>query len=132
MMKLISQIVLILLLVIGVIAFLASVIGGVHDFSLYYSYFLVIIAALFWLGSMVAGIIAKPASLVRALIGLGAFVLVAILSYALADSKVYAYYVEGTTESVSKFSGAGIMMFYFLLGGAVFSIIFSAFSRLIR
>lgn len=101
------------------------------DFGLYFMYALLIIAVV--VAFVVFPIIraaTSPASFLTSLYGIGALVVIFIISYSLSGSKVLPQWrVEGVTESISKLVGAGLIMFYIVLVIAVIGLIFSEINK---
>ena len=78
------------------------------------------------------GILSKPSSLKGSLIGIAAMLVVFIISYVMADGEILKDYPETTTETSSKWSGAGLYMFYILFVGAGGSIVVTSIMGLIK
>ena len=66
------------------------------------------------------------------LIGIVGFIILAVVCYLLASDEVLRSYGDGITPAVSKLSGAGLFLLYFLLIGATVAAIFSEVSRIFK
>lgn len=130
----ISSIVLWLFAVVGIIVFFMALNIDIEDPStygnadpvLYWSYVLVAIGAVLWIGSTVLSMAAKPSAIKGQMIGLGFMAVVLIISYALADGSDYATYTEEVTESTVRFSDMLLYATYILGGITIISVIFSS------
>lgn len=131
-MEKISSIILYVLLALGALVFLLGVVGESYEPMIYVAYIFSIVAAGGALVSAGLGAAAKPESIKGAAMGIGAMVLVLGISYAMADGSVLEYYPEGTTESATKLSGAGLYALYILTFLAVASVLYSGLARYIK
>ncbi len=131
-MEKISSITLYVLLALGALVFLLGVAGESYEPMIFVAYIFSIVAAGGALVSAALGAAAKPESIKGAAIGIGAMVLVLGISYAMADGTVLEYYPEGTTESATKLSGAGLYALYILTFLAVASVLYSGVARYIK
>lgn len=130
----ISSIVLWLLAVVGIIVFFMALgideedpmTFGNADPVLYWSYALVGIAGLLWIGSTVQSMIAKPSAIKGQMIGLGFMAVVMIISYILADGSDYATYSDEITESTVRFSDMLLYATYILGGITILSVLYSS------
>ncbi len=104
---------------------------GVEGLFIGFTYFLLAITVIAALGGTVMTAIANPKKLTGSAIGIGAMVVVFVISYALASGEVYESY-GSVTESTSRMVGAGLFTFYILLVLAVLSIIYASISRMIK
>lgn len=102
------------------------------DYVLFFTYLLFGIVLLVALFGAVTGALSKPGSLKGSLIGIGAVVLVLVISYVLASDEVMPYYKSTVSVTEIKWSGTGLIMLYFLFAGAIGSIIFSSVYSLIK
>ena len=102
------------------------------DYVLYFTYLLFGLGLLVALFGAVVGILSKPSSLKGSLIGIAAMLVVFIISYVMADGEILKDYPETTTETSSKWSGAGLCMFYILFVGAGGSIVVTSIMGLIK
>ena len=128
-MEKISSIILYVLLALGALVFLLGVVGDSYEPMIYVAYIFSLLAAGGALVSAGLGAAAKPESIKGAAMGIGAMVLILGISYVLADGTVLNYYPEGTTESATKLSGAGLYILTFL---AVASVLYSGLARYIK
>ncbi len=73
-------------------------------------------------------------SLKNTLIGLGAFILVLVIAYAVSGGDVNQYFYNGieATEGESKLVGAGLVAFYILILTAAGTMLFSGIKKLIK
>lgn len=100
--------------------------------NLYLTYILFGLALLVSLFATVTGALAKPDSIKRSLIGVGALGLITVISYVMASGEFMKDYPEGTSETAIKLSGMGLYMLYILTFLAVLSIIYSAVARVMN
>jgi hypothetical protein len=126
-----------------VVAFIIGVVGLVMSIMIMVGYEYVIgsaitltmilmavaggVALLFGLYQLVTNI-KKNISL---LIGIVGFVILAVVCYMLASDEVLRSYVD-ITPTVSKLSGAGLLLMYVLIIGATVAAIFSEVSRIFK
>ena len=96
------------------------------------SYLLLAIAA----GSAIVfsfiNIAKNPAAFKRAMIGIGAVVVIFLIGYFMADGSDYVNYTSAdyeVTESASKWSGAGLNTFYIMVFVAIGSVLYAEFSK---
>ncbi len=100
------------------------------DIGLYLLYALLIIALAAAIIFPIVHLLKDPKALVKTGIGIGIIVVVFGLSYALADSAVSLKAAAlGVTESSSKLIGAGLNMFFIVLGLAALSLLYSEISK---
>lgn len=97
------------------------------DVGLYASYILIILCALAAVVIPLIQSFSDPQSLVKSAIGLVALVVIFFIGYALASGDA-----PGTTESTSKFVGAGLITMYILFIGAFVAIVFTEVSKMIK
>lgn len=131
-MEKLSSIILYVLLALGALVFLLGVVGGSYEPMIFMAYIFSFIAAGGALVSAGLGAAAKPESIKGAAVGIGAMVLILGISYVLADGTVLEYYPEGTTESATKLSDAGLYALYILTFLAVASVLYSGLARYIK
>jgi hypothetical protein len=131
-MEKISSIILYVLLALGALVFLLGVVGDSYEPMIYVAYIFSLLAAGGALVSAGLGAAAKPESIKGAAMGIGAMLLILGISYVLADGTVLNYYPEGTTESATKLSGAGLYALYILTFLAVASVLYSGLARYIK
>ena len=102
---------------------------------LYYLVIVVaIIAVVFTLISVVNTLIKSPTNLKKILIGVGAFVAVLAIAYAVSggDPMKYAYNGVEATEGESQIVGGGLVAFYALIAVAAGTMLFSGIKKLIK
>lgn len=130
----IISIVLYVLMGIGAVLGILFYAGVTTETALiYYCYILLVIAALVAVIFPIVGIATNPKGARGALIGIGALVLVIIISYALAGNEMLPRY-EGfiSSPNESKWVSAGLISFYILGGLAILATIFSSINRVIK
>ncbi|MFQ3237946.1 MAG: hypothetical protein ACI9NI_000215 [Olleya marilimosa] len=73
-------------------------------------------------------------SLKNTLVGVGAFLLVLVIAYAVSGGDVKEYFYNGivATEGESKMVGAGLVAFYILILAAAGAMLFSGIKKLIK
>ena len=74
----------------------------------------------------------KPENIKKSGIGIGAMIVVLIISYAMADGSVPEKYVDTVSSSASKWSGAGLYAFYILFFVAIASIVVTGVMNMIK
>ncbi|GAB5537924.1 MAG: hypothetical protein Salg2KO_00270 [Salibacteraceae bacterium] len=104
---------------------------GIEGTFIGLSYVLLIVALIAALAGTVMTAISNPKKMVGSAIGIGAMILVFVISYVIAGDEVLKSYGE-ISASTSKLVGAGLITFYILLILAVLSIIYAGVSRLIK
>lgn len=123
------------LMLVGVATFLMAILSepapdDSYNPLLYTTYFCVIVAVGLALISAVAGLIINPKSVKTSLIGFGALIALAIVSYVLSGDEVLESYGE-ITATVSKLSDMGLFAMTILLVGAIASIVFSGIYKML-
>ncbi len=123
----IFKILAIVLGVIGVILWvmLATSDSPNPDWMFYVAYILLFIALAMVILYTVGNLLSHPAKLKRALIAIGALLLIMALGYVMSKGDT-----EGVTESTSKWVGTGLYVFYFLTAIAVLAMVWSGFKKL--
>jgi hypothetical protein len=104
---------------------------GIEGIFIGLSYVLLAIAVIAALAGTVMTAISNPKKLIGSAIGIGAMIVIFVISYVLASDEVVKSYGDITTTT-SKMVGAGLFTFYILLVLAVLSIIYAGISRLIN
>lgn len=104
-----------------------------EDIGLYVGYALLLIA----LGAAVIlpliNALRSPKDLAKSAMGVGALVVVFIISFGLAGSEVTAKYTSmGVGESGSKMIGAGLTMFYIVFFIALLGIVYSEINKALK
>jgi hypothetical protein len=84
----------------------------------------------FFLGAGMALVFSLVGLTKKSLIGMGGFLVLLAISYALADGSVRPEW--GITESTSKWIGTGIIMFVIAMVGAVGAIVVGEVSRVFK
>lgn len=118
------------LMFIGVGAFFISLLYDSHDSLLFATYFYLAASIVLAIVAAVAGLIIHPKSVKSSGIGLGAIVLLAVISYGLASDEVLESY-GNISPLVSKLSDMGLYMMFILLGGAIGAVVFSGIKKMI-
>jgi hypothetical protein len=95
--------------------------------SLLFTYIVVLVAAAAAVGSSVRGLLINPQGIRSAAVGVGALLVVFLLSYLVADGSDFAEY-KSMTESGSKWVSTGLNAFYIMMvlsvGAVVFSLVY--------
>lgn len=106
---------------------------GLIDAGMWLFYILLIGSIVAAVGMSLANAVKTPGAFKRALMGVGALVVVFVVSYVLSGSDVTTQQAaKGITEDTSKLIGAGLIMFYFVLFGSIIGIIYSEISKAIK
>lgn len=103
------------------------------DVALYIAYALTILAGLAAIVFPIINSITDPKSMAKAGAGLGALVVVFLISWAISGSEVTAVYQEFEVDaSLSKFIGGMLSMMYILTGIALVGIVYTEVSKAIK
>ena len=102
------------------------------DAVMNFTYFLLGLCSLLAVVGGVVGVLAKPSSLKGSAIGVGALVLVVVISYLLATDQMMPYYPDDISSAEVKWSGVGLIMFYILFLGAGASVVFSSVYSILK
>ena len=104
------------------------------DIGLYFMYTLLILAAIAaFIVFPVMRAIDAPMVFLKSLYGIGALVVLFVISYAISSSKVLPQWgVLGISEGTSKLVGAGLIMFYITAIIAVIALIFSEINKALK
>lgn len=103
------------------------------NFALYLTYILFFVAIGAAIVMPIINSINDPKSLMKAGIGIGALVLLFLISWAISGSEVTAVYQKfDVSESGSKFVGGGLITMYLLVFIAIIGIIYTEISKLIK
>ena len=97
------------------------------DVGLYASYILIVLCALAAVVIPLIQSFGDPQSLVKSGIGLAVLAVVFLIGYALADGNS-----AGATETTSKVVGAGIIAMYIFFFMALFGIVYTEISKMIK
>ncbi|MEQ8425649.1 MAG: hypothetical protein RIA63_13120 [Cyclobacteriaceae bacterium] len=104
-----------------------------EDIGLYVGYGLFLVALLAAVVLPLINALKSPKDLAKSGMGLGAMVVVFLISFGLAGSEVTAKYTaQGINESSSKLIGAGLTMFYIVFIGALVGIVFSEINKALK
>ncbi|WP_179339232.1 hypothetical protein [Winogradskyella ludwigii] len=107
---------------------------GLFEPMAWIGYIILGLTVLFVVFFVLKNLFSNTAGLKNTLIGVGAFVVVLLISYALSGSDLPIEYKNGDTIATpgeSTMIGAGIVAFYFLLGIAAIAMIFSGVKKVI-
>ena len=97
------------------------------DIGLFAGYVLVGLCALTAIVLPLIQSFSDPKSLIKSGIGVGALVLVFVVTYAMADGNS-----TGTTTGISKLVGAGLLTMYIATAAAIVGIVYTEISKLIK
>ena len=100
---------------------------SIIDAGLFAAYALIILCALAAVIIPLIQSFDNPKTLVKSGIGLGALVVVFLISYGVSSPEA-----AGATESTSKLVGAGIISTYIFFFGAIIGIIYTEISKMIK
>ena len=104
---------------------------GAEGLFIGFSYFLLVITLIAALAGTAMTAVSDPGKMKGTAIGIGAMILVFVVSYVLASREVLKSYGD-VTESTSRMVGMGLISFYILLVLAVLSIVYASVSRLLK
>jgi len=103
------------------------------DAGLYFSYVLLFIAVGAAIIFPLIHSLRDPKTVVKSLAGIVGLVVIFIVCYAISGNEVTNKYAAAGVGAVSsKLVGAGLLMFYFVLIGAILGIIFSEISNALK
>lgn len=106
---------------------------GLVDFGFYVFYILLIIAVVSAIVFPIINAIKTPGSMGKSAIGIGALVVLFIISYALAGNQISVKALAlGETESSVKFIGAGLIMFYLALLLSLVALVYAEISKALK
>ncbi len=105
--------------------------GTVNSF-MYIAYAILIVTIALVLIFTLKGLFTNTATLKRTLIGVGAFLVVLIISYAVSggDTREYLYGGIPVTANESHLVGAGIVAFYMLMAGTIIAMLMAGVKKL--
>ena len=108
--------------------------NAVVDFMSYVAYVVLFIILLSVIIFVFKNLFSNTGSLKNTLIGIGAFLAVLIVAYAVSggDTMVYKYRGNPVTEGESHMVGAGLIAFYVLILTAAAAMLFSGIKKLIK
>ena len=103
------------------------------SWGLYLTYIIFGVAVISTIVFPLINTIKNPSNLAKSGIGIGVLVVVFFISYVLADSELSAIgKALGETEASVKWIGAGLIMFYIALFGAIIGLIYSEISKALK
>lgn len=103
------------------------------DIALFISYGLTILAAAAAIIFPIVNSISQPQTLIKSGIGLGAILVVFLLSWAISGNEVSKEYAEfGVQEGLSKFIGGLLIMMYALIALALGGIVYTEISKAVK
>lgn len=103
------------------------------DIGLYIFYVLFFVALAATIILPALNIMKNPTSLKSSGLGVGALVLLFVVSYALSGSEVTTKYLSaGVNEGSSKLIGAGLIMFYIVLVVSVIGMVYSEINKALK
>jgi hypothetical protein len=103
------------------------------DIGLYLSFILLGLATAAAVLLPLINAVKHPAGLVKSLIGVGALVVLFIVSYSLSGSELSAKAVAlGVDESGSKMIGAGLILFYLVFVISVVGVVYSEINKALK
>jgi hypothetical protein len=104
-----------------------------EDIGLYVGYGLFSVALIAAVILPLINALKSPKELLKSGMGIGALLVVFLISFGLAGSEVTAKYTaQGIGESSSKLIGAGLTMFYIVFAAALVGIVFSEISKALK
>ncbi|HCM76875.1 MAG TPA: hypothetical protein DIS90_10865 [Cytophagales bacterium] len=104
-----------------------------EDIGLYVGYGLLLVALAAAVILPLINALKAPKELLKSGMGLGALVVVFLISFGLSGSEVTAKYTaQGVGESSSKMIGAGLTMFYIVFFIALLGIVFSEINKALK
>lgn len=108
--------------------------NAIVDYMSYVAYFVLFIILLSVIIFVFKNLFSNTGSLKNTLIGIGAFLAVLIVAYAVSggDTMVYKYGGNPVTEGESHMVGAGLIAFYVLILTAAATMLFSGIKKLIK
>jgi hypothetical protein len=106
---------------------------GIIDIGLWFAYILISLAIASAVVLPLVNAAKSPGSFKKSLIGVGAMVVLFVVSYALTGSDVTIQQkAAGVTENTSKLIGAGLTMFYLVFVVAVVGMIYSEIHKALK
>ncbi|MDA0195106.1 MAG: hypothetical protein O2951_08685 [Bacteroidetes bacterium] len=103
------------------------------DILLYLAYGLIIICAAAAIILPLIHAVSDPGALVKSGIGVGALLVVFLISWAISGNEVFpSYTLHGVDSSLSKFVGGTLVMMYLLAAIAIIGIVYTEISKMIK
>jgi hypothetical protein len=103
------------------------------DIALFLAYALTILAALAAVAFPIFNAVSDPKNLIKSGIGVGALLVIFLVSWAISDNEVTPLYIEKEVGAdLSKFVGGLLTMMYVLTLGAIGGIIYTEVSKSIK
>lgn len=105
--------------------------GTVNNF-MYIAYAILLVTLALVVVFTLKGLFTNTASLKSTLLGVGAFLVVLVIAYAVSggDTKEYLYGGVPVTEGASHMVGAGLVAFYILMAASIIAMLLSAVKKL--
>jgi len=101
------------------------------NYGILLTYLLLAIATIAAIGFPIKYLIENPKKSKEIGIGVGALLIIYIISYTLASNEVTENFAKfDVSPSQSKQVGAGLILFYILASGAIISTLYSEFSKM--
>lgn len=117
--------------ILGVLASILALFSDDYDTILYVTYVACVIAVVLALLSGVYTSMQKPGSLKQTLIGLGAFAIIAIVSYLFSSDEVLPMYGK-ISAGEARFVDVQLISMYILCIGSVVAIVYSSIVKFIK
>jgi len=107
---------------------------GSVDPMAYVAYIVLGITVAFVLYFVLKNLFTHTSSLKNTLVGIGAFLIVLVISYSVSggDTTVYKYGGQAVTEGASKMVGAGLVSFYILMIAAAVAMLLSGVKKMFK
>lgn len=107
-------------------------IGPILNYFIIWAYVLVGLAIFFTLIFPLVNMVTNPKSGLKTLVSLAVFAVVLFIGYKLADNSLMelpGYTGNDNNSETLKLTGMGIYTMYFMLGGAILTMVYSAISK---
>lgn len=127
-----SIIFLIMIIGTGDTAIKAGESSGTVNTFMYLAYTILIVTIALVVLFTLKGLFTSSASLKSTLLGLGAFIIVLVIAYAVSggDTKEYLYSGVPASEGASHMVGAGLVAFYILMAASIVAMLLSGVKKL--
>lgn len=103
------------------------------DIALFLAYALTILAVVGAVAFPIFNAISDPKALIQSGIGVGALLVIFLVSWAISDNEVTSLYIEkGVGADLSKFVGGLLTMMYVLTIGAIGGIVYTEVSKTLK